>query len=597
MTATASRVLALATLTCATLLPTAARAVDGVTVTVHWEGDYDGFWGGFGSVWRHDIEASVAVAHTEIHPGPARMVVLSPDATRVAFIKEGGVIATMPIAGGEATDLVQGHDQGCLDWPLGDWVYYNLGGYNQWSTSQILRRVNVSTGADEAVIEFSCSIWRFHISHDLSRAVVRDTGCFGGIVAYDMTAGDGVLHSSRVTDAPSCSTGFDPEGVYFIDGYPDHSGVDIRRWDNLEVFESFTHDTATTWGGPDSGDQHDRNGWSTNSQDWMCIHLGWGIGWDPVTGWGTPRGANQVLYNWVDQERIVVTSNVEDSEAYDSAGDFWVSGAVLPDAGVVDGNVADTSVLPDAGAPDAASPDRGPNLPPLVDAGQDQQAALGSPVLLAGEVSDDGQPWPEPSVAWTQVSGPGSALFATPDAARCMVSFDALGTYVLRLSADDGEHLATDEVTVTVAEPSIELLAPAGGEVWNIGYTEQILWSATLINDVTIAYSIDAGATWEVVEFSVDRASPQWGRYDWVIPDTPSRECLVMISPYGGGGVEARSAETFTIRTRPAQPDSEAHEVGLGCGCALQRGASDATVLLALGLLLLARRRRGARRG
>jgi len=574
--------------------PLAAQAVDGVSITVHWEGSYDGFIGGFGEVWRHDIEGSVPTRHVMLHPGPARMAVISNDGARVAFIKQGGAIVTMPLQGGEVRELIQGHEDGTLDWPAGDWLYYTLGGYYQSDTSRLLRRVNVETGADEAVVEFSCGLWRFHLSSDAQRAIVRDRTCYGAIVAYDMTAGDGELLWDRVTDSPSCSEGLDADGEYFIDGWTDHAGIDLRRWDTLEIVDSIAHADADAWGGVDSGNQHNRNIWSTNSPRWLCMHLGWEVGWNNDTNsWGVARAGNQVLYDWIDHERIVVSANADSSDAYDSAGDFWVGALSAPDAGVDSGaSIVDAGVdsgpgpIPDAGA------ERGPNQAPVVDAGPDQTVELGGAAILLGEAQDDGQPSLALSVLWEQLSGPGTAIIDAPDRLRTPARFDEAGAYLLRLTVSDGELEASDEVSVIAAEASITLRTPNGGETWYVGQTEVIQYSAVVVDDVTITYSTDLGQTWELVEFSVDDSSPEWGRYHWEIPDTPSSACLVHITPYNGGSVEAISAAPFEIRPRPdAGLTTDTRHVTAGCACAAA-GVDARAWLLLIGFLFWALARR-----
>jgi hypothetical protein len=91
------------------------------------------------------------------------------------------------------------------------------------------------------------------------------------------------------------------------------------------------------------------------------------------------------------------------------------------------------------------------NRAPTVDAGPDQTIVLPEAARLAPTVEDDGLPHGgRPTVRWSQVSGPGTATFFDAGAAHTMATFSALGTYVLRLSASDGELTADDELTVTV---------------------------------------------------------------------------------------------------------------------------------------------------
>ena len=91
------------------------------------------------------------------------------------------------------------------------------------------------------------------------------------------------------------------------------------------------------------------------------------------------------------------------------------------------------------------------NQPPAVFAGNDQVMTLPTPVPypmpLAGAVSDDGRPEGEPLVIeWTLVNGPGEVVFEDAENPQTTAHFYAYGTYVLRLTAHDGEFEASDEV-------------------------------------------------------------------------------------------------------------------------------------------------------
>src|SRR6185369_12883750 len=91
------------------------------------------------------------------------------------------------------------------------------------------------------------------------------------------------------------------------------------------------------------------------------------------------------------------------------------------------------------------------NLAPVVNAGTNQTITLPAPASLNGSVTDDGQP-PNSSVSisWSKVSGPGTVTFTNGSAAATSVSFSVAGTYVLRLTADDGEYGSSADVTITV---------------------------------------------------------------------------------------------------------------------------------------------------
>jgi len=91
------------------------------------------------------------------------------------------------------------------------------------------------------------------------------------------------------------------------------------------------------------------------------------------------------------------------------------------------------------------------NLPPVVNAGQDQTIYLPNSATLAGNVSDDGLPTGQNvSVRWEKVSAGGTVTFGNATAANTTATFSQSGTYVLRLVATDSNLSASDEVTITV---------------------------------------------------------------------------------------------------------------------------------------------------
>jgi hypothetical protein len=92
------------------------------------------------------------------------------------------------------------------------------------------------------------------------------------------------------------------------------------------------------------------------------------------------------------------------------------------------------------------------NAPPIVNAGADMSAQTGGTVELTGLVTDDGLPANGSlTVSWSQVSGPAAAVFADASQPQSNATFPKGGTYVLRLTANDSELSASDDITVTVA--------------------------------------------------------------------------------------------------------------------------------------------------
>jgi hypothetical protein len=92
------------------------------------------------------------------------------------------------------------------------------------------------------------------------------------------------------------------------------------------------------------------------------------------------------------------------------------------------------------------------NTAPSVNAGVDQTITLPSTDTLDGTVTDDGLPSPPGVVTttWSKVSGPGTVTFGNSSAVDTTASFSLPGTYLLRLTADDGALTNSAEVTIMV---------------------------------------------------------------------------------------------------------------------------------------------------
>jgi hypothetical protein len=90
------------------------------------------------------------------------------------------------------------------------------------------------------------------------------------------------------------------------------------------------------------------------------------------------------------------------------------------------------------------------NLAPVVSAGPDRSISLGQTAALDGTVTDDGLPSGTLTTTWSKVSGPGTVGFANASAVDTTATFSASGSYVLRLTASDGERSTQDEMAVTV---------------------------------------------------------------------------------------------------------------------------------------------------
>ncbi|NJL19031.1 MAG: hypothetical protein HC901_01620 [Bdellovibrionaceae bacterium] len=102
----------------------------------------------------------------------------------------------------------------------------------------------------------------------------------------------------------------------------------------------------------------------------------------------------------------------------------------------------------------------GYNKPPRTDAGNDQTLELIAPVAtLNGTTTDDGVPSNATlTPAWSLVSGPsgGTAIFSPNNQLSTSVTFNKIGTYVLKLSVSDGYRTGNDTVTITVVDSDFD---------------------------------------------------------------------------------------------------------------------------------------------
>ncbi len=91
------------------------------------------------------------------------------------------------------------------------------------------------------------------------------------------------------------------------------------------------------------------------------------------------------------------------------------------------------------------------NLPPVVNAGADQSTTMPGPVTLSASIADDGFPGPDVTTTWSNLSPTtGTVTFADATTAATTATFSALGTYTLRLTANDSELSGFDDLIVTV---------------------------------------------------------------------------------------------------------------------------------------------------
>ncbi len=91
------------------------------------------------------------------------------------------------------------------------------------------------------------------------------------------------------------------------------------------------------------------------------------------------------------------------------------------------------------------------NQPPTVNAGPDLAITLPTnSANLDGTVADDNFPSNPLTTNWAKFSGPGTVSFGNINSVDTTAAFSQAGNYVLRLTADDGQFVRSDDVLITV---------------------------------------------------------------------------------------------------------------------------------------------------
>jgi RHS repeat-associated protein len=121
-------------------------------------------------------------------------------------------------------------------------------------------------------------------------------------------------------------------------------------------------------------------------------------------------------------------------------------------------------------------------------------------------------------------------------------------TYQMSISALSGNVWDFSNANFTIsAPPTVTVSAPNGGEVWGVGATKTIQWSATgSFNSFSISVSRDSGATWS--ESIATGLSGSARSYVWRVTAPGSTSCRIMVvGNYTGGSASDTSDSNFTI--------------------------------------------------
>jgi len=263
--------------------------------------------------------------------------------------------------GSNPRDLValqgQPYSEMALNWPAGEWIYY-IRNKNE------IRRVNVSTGADESVHTEGSGRWfrRFEMTMDGAYAGFQTYGGEGsgdlnGVKAYPFNGGE-INHFVGCNAAISASGNFGSS--YFAGWHTEISfsrvpGGGMNLW--LPLYDKTTEDPDWNTKYPNRGNINGwllpeepvyngsglRGGMGSECMRWAANSDKWVLQMACYRGLSNDWGSNCVAANWIDKAAFMVSHNPhalvpvpEDVLAPinttdtifhgNSTGDMWVDG-------------------------------------------------------------------------------------------------------------------------------------------------------------------------------------------------------------------------------------------------------------------------------
>lgn len=190
---------------------------------------------------------------------------------------------------------------------------------------------------------------------------------------------------------------------------------------------------------------------------------------------------------------------------------------------------------------DGYTPPAQTNTPPVVNAGSDVETALFIPIKLKGSVCDDGLPNSGTlSFSWSKVSGPGNVTFANANALATTATTNTPGTYVLHLTATDGQTTTSDELIVTIEgsnRPPVISSQPPTGTCSGRPYSYQVVATDPNAGDV-LTYTLPIAPAGMTINSST-------GLIQWA-PNASqggNHNVKVVVTDLGNNQVE----QTFTV--------------------------------------------------
>jgi len=216
------------------------------------------------------------------------------------------------------------------------------------------------------------------------------------------------------------------------------------------------------------------------------------------------------------------------------------------------------------------------NKTPSANAGPDQTVTAGTLVTLNGNASFDPDHGPSAiTYSWSQTGG-SSVTLANPTTATPSFTPLAAGTYVFKLTVNDGlTESVPDTASITVNDAAYLIIqSPNGGEVWNEGNKQTISWISHNIDrrKILLLYvSIDNGLKWKKIATPLNTGSKTWNipKKYYVTKQALFKICLNQKAPLCD-----TSDAVFTINKAPVAEAGVKQTVIVGTKVVLNGGAS-----------------------
>lgn len=130
----------------------------------------------------------------------------------------------------------------------------------------------------------------------------------------------------------------------------------------------------------------------------------------------------------------------------------------------------------------------------------------------------------------------------------------ATTTALVRITDVSSSTTVTQPVTdrsdtvFTITVPYLRVVAPNGGETWEVGKDYRITWEARDVQRVTIELSRDNGVSWSVIATGVDAPTRT---FTWTPGPPVSDQCRIRITDEATGVVNSASYAKFSIVPAP----------------------------------------------